>query len=80
VFNISLLFNNSFFSLIGRNPQKIVLSLKQQDEWEKYFDEYKTECRNFVSQINATDKEIDRLVYGLYGLSEEEVRIIKDKT
>jgi len=57
--------------------QKIMLSLKQQDEWEEYFNEYQTECRNFVNQINATDKEIDRMVYGLYGLTEEEVGIIE---
>jgi hypothetical protein len=59
--------------------QKIALSLKQQDEWEEYFNEYKTECRNFENQINATDKEIDGLVYGLYGLSEEEIKIVEIK-
>jgi hypothetical protein len=58
--------------------QKISLSLKQQDEWEEYFDEYKKECRNFVSQIEATDKEIDELVYALYGLTEEEIEIIEN--
>jgi hypothetical protein len=57
--------------------QKIALTLKQQDEWEEYFNEYKTECRNFVNQINATDKEIDGLVYALYGLTEEEIGIIE---
>ncbi len=29
-------------------------------------------------QIEATDKQIDRLVYELYGLTEEEIRIIED--
>ena len=57
--------------------QKITLSLKQQDEWEECFNEYKTECRNFVNQINATDKEIDKMVYELYGLTEEEIKIIE---
>jgi hypothetical protein len=57
----------------------LALSLKQQDEWEEYFNEYKTECRSFANQINATDKEIDRLVYALYGLTEEEVGIIEQK-
>ena len=59
--------------------QKISLSLKQQDEWEEYFNEYKTECANFVNQIHATDKEIDGMVYELYGLTEEEVGIIEGK-
>jgi very-short-patch-repair endonuclease len=57
--------------------QKIALTLKQQDEWEEYFNEYKTECRNFVNQIDATDREIDGLVYGVYGLTGEEVGIIE---
>ena len=59
--------------------QKISLSLKQQDEWEEYFNEYKTECANLVNQIDTTDKEIDGMVYGLYGLTEEEVKIIENK-
>jgi len=29
-------------------------------------------------QIEATDKQIDKLVYELYGLSEEEIKIIED--
>ncbi|MDR3057672.1 MAG: N-6 DNA methylase, partial [Prevotella sp.] len=60
--------------------QKNTLSLKQQDEWEEYFNEYQSECRNFVRQIEATDKEIDRMVYALYRLTEEEVGIINRTT
>jgi polyphosphate kinase len=57
--------------------QKITLSLKQQDEWEEYFNEYKTECTNLVKKIYTTDKEIDGMVYGLYGLTEEEIMIFE---
>jgi len=28
-------------------------------------------------QIDATDREIDRLVYGLYGLTDQEIRIVE---
>ena len=31
-------------------------------------------------QIEATDRQIDRLVYELYGLSEEEIRIVEEAT
>ena len=31
-------------------------------------------------QIDATDGRIDRLVYELYGLTEEEVRIVEKST
>ena len=33
-----------------------------------------------LGQIEATDREIDRLVYELYGLSDEEIRIIEEAT
>ena len=29
-------------------------------------------------RIDATDKEIDRLVYDLYGLTEKEIRIVEE--
>jgi hypothetical protein len=29
-------------------------------------------------QIDATDREIDRLVYDLYGLTDEEIRIVEE--
>ena len=31
-------------------------------------------------QIEATDREIDRLVYELYGLTEEEIAIVEEAT
>lgn len=30
-------------------------------------------------QIDATDQQIDRLVYELYGLTEEEIRVVEGK-
>jgi type I restriction-modification system DNA methylase subunit len=57
--------------------KKIPLTLKQQDEWEQYFNEYKTEINTLQQQINQTDKEIDQLVYKLYGLTEEEIKIVE---
>jgi hypothetical protein len=31
-------------------------------------------------QIEVTDRQIDRLVYALYGLTEEEVRMVEEGT
>ena len=56
--------------------QKIKLSLSQQDEWEEYFNKRVVECRELSAQIKATDEEIDNRVFDLYGLTEEERRII----
>lgn len=57
--------------------KKVTLTLKQQDEWEQYFNEYKSEINSLQSQIEKTDKEIDQLVYQLYGLTAEEIKIVE---
>ena len=56
--------------------QKIRLTLTQQDEWESYFNERKLECQELTVKIAATDKEIDRRVYDLYGLTPKERQIV----
>jgi len=58
--------------------QKIKLSLVQQDEWEDYFNQYRQACQELSEQIKATDEEIDRLVFDLYELTEEERRIVME--
>ena len=42
------------------SKQKIKLSLKQQDEWEDYFNSYKKELLHLEKQINDIDKIIIR--------------------
>ena len=56
--------------------QKVKLSLKQQDEWEEYFAEYKKDCQALAEEIAATDNEINQLVYKLYDLTDEEIAIV----
>lgn len=56
--------------------QKIKLSLAQQDEWEDYFNQYRDDCQQLSEQIAHTDREIDQRVYQLYGLTEEEVKMV----
>jgi len=58
--------------------QKVTISLKQQDEWQDYFDSYKTEINQLQNEIQQTDNEIDQMVYKLYGLSSEEIGIIEN--
>lgn len=57
--------------------QKIKLSLVQQDEWEEYFSQYKAACSELTSAIATTDAEIDSRVYALYGLTEEERKVVE---
>jgi hypothetical protein len=56
---------------------KIKLTLKQQDEWEEYFNEYKEKILTLKAEIDKTDREIDQLVYQLYGLTPEEIEIVE---
>jgi putative type II restriction enzyme, methylase len=56
---------------------KIKLSLKEEIEWEEIFIEKKEEVEKVKNEIEITDKEIDGMVYELYGLSEEEIRIVE---
>jgi len=57
--------------------QKIKLSLAQQDEWEDYFNQYRDDCQQLSEQIAQTDREIDQRVYQLYGLTDDEIKIVE---
>ena len=56
--------------------QKITIPLKQQSEWENFFNDCVAECQELTAKIKATDNEIDNRVFDLYGLTEEERRIV----
>lgn len=58
--------------------KKIKLSLSQKSEWEDYFLKESKKALELKAKIDATDKEIDAKVYGLYGLTEEEIKIIEN--
>ena len=60
------------------SKQKITLSLKQQDEWENYFNEYKLKLIKLHKQINEINKEIEQMVYKLYDLTKEEIDIVEE--
>ena len=57
--------------------QKIKLTLAQQDEWEDYFTQYQNHCTALQQTISQTDKTIDQMVYQLYGLTDEEIKIVE---
>ena len=56
--------------------QKISLKLLEQDEWEDYFNNYRSVCNQLSEQIAKAEKEIDLRVYKLYGLTYDEVLIV----
>lgn len=58
---------------------KVKLSLSQESEWEEYFLEEKSKAIAMDSEIKNTDKEIDSMVYRLYDLTDEEIKIIEEE-
>lgn len=47
-------------------------------EWMDVFETKKEEAQALKSEIDKTDKEIDQMVYELYGLTAEEIQIVEN--
>jgi len=75
---------NSWFSLDYKEFIKelkkynIKLSLSEESELIQYFKEQKREAIQLEADIKKVDKQIDQMVYKLYGLTEEEIKIIEE--
>lgn len=54
------------------------LTKKEEFDWIDLFEENKVKANKLQSEIAATDKTIDAMVYELYGLSEEEIGIVEN--
>lgn len=57
--------------------KKIKLSLSEEAEWESYFTSEAKKALDLKAQIEKTDKEIDQMVYALYELTEDEIKIVE---
>jgi tRNA1(Val) A37 N6-methylase TrmN6 len=60
-----------------KSSGNIPLNKLQEMEWMEVFETRKKELLELKAEIDKTDKEIDQLVYALYGLNEEEIRIVE---
>ena len=49
-----------------------------KNEWQSLFENDKKEVLEIQNQINITDKEIDQMVYKLYDLTPDEIKIVED--
>lgn len=58
--------------------KNIKLSRQEESEWMRYFKEQKERLMEIQEEINQTDREIDQLVYELYGLTDEEIKIVEE--
>ena len=57
--------------------KKIKLTLSEEAEWETFFTAEAKIALELKVQIDRTDKEIDQMVYALYDLSEDEIKIVE---
>jgi type II restriction/modification system DNA methylase subunit YeeA len=53
------------------------MSLSAENEWETFFLQEAKQALALKSEIDKTDKGIDQMVYKLYDLSEEEIKIVE---
>jgi type II restriction/modification system DNA methylase subunit YeeA/REP element-mobilizing transposase RayT len=53
------------------------LSKKDEMEWMELFEEKKAEAQALKTKIEKTDSEIDQMVYELYGLTKDEIKIVE---
>jgi hypothetical protein len=56
------------------------LSKSDEMDWMEVFETKKAEAQDLKAEIDNTDKEIDQMVYELYGLTQEEIEIVENAT
>jgi hypothetical protein len=73
-------FYNLEFSEFIKELKKQKVSLPKKDEYElmEIFDKEKEKALNLKNQIDQTDHEIDQMVYELYDLSPDEIKIVEN--
>ncbi|OCL82070.1 Eco57I restriction-modification methylase domain-containing protein [Arcobacter porcinus] len=49
-----------------------------KNDWQRLFENDKKEVLEIQNQINITDKEIDQMVYKLYDLTSDEIKIVEN--
>jgi len=72
-------YNLEFTDFAKELKKKIIdLSLAQKAEWMDFFENEKQKVNHIQAEIQATDKQIDLLVYNLYELTPEEIQIVEN--
>ena len=72
------MFKASVVELIAElGKKKVKLSLSEEAEWGEYFNQESKKAIEINTRIEATDREIDQMVYALYELTEEERKVVE---
>jgi len=70
--------DNSFNLIEIFTKNKIKLSISEEVEWMEYFNDQKDKTLNIKIEIDKHEREIDQMVYELYGLTEDEIKIVEN--
>ena len=73
---------DQLWEILKKNKKKITVNLLDRQIQETLEKEYQTSLDKLLplkQQLSATDELIDIIVYKLYGLSEEEIKIIEGR-
>ena len=62
---------------LGRTTDKPFTKIDEMD-WMEVFEAKKAEAQALKAEIDKTDKEIDQMVYELYGLTKAEIQIVEN--
>ena len=65
-------------SFFFKQKKKIKLTISEEAEWETYFTTEAQKVLELKSNIEKTDKEIDQMVYALYELTDDEIKIVEE--
>jgi len=69
-----------FWQILEKNKNKISANLKSRDLYETIKQEYTKSLSRLLplkEKLRKTDHLIDQIVYKLYGLTEEEIKIVE---
>lgn len=74
---------DKFLNILKEKPKNITLNLSEREtheRLEKHFDKSISILTPIKTKIKVTDTLIDEIVYMLYGLTEDEIKIVEGKT
>jgi len=57
---------------------KTEIPVKDRDDWEKYLAEKSAEVIKLAAAIEAGEREIDDIVYKMFDLTPDEIKLLKD--
>ncbi len=69
---------NEFMGIIEK--QKLDLQVAEKEELFTWFKSKQKELQVLLTEINSLDNQINQEVYNLYGLTDEEIRVVESST